>query len=145
MERVTLDFPEAAIIHRHSLSVRITDMNYGRHLGHDALVGLIAEARAQALAALGFPEWDLAGYPSVVADLTVLYQREACFPEVLSIETAVPEPEGKALVVYHRVLNAQDQRVATAKLTLMLVDTAARQTVEVPAEVKRALAHARGL
>ena len=41
MERVKLDFPAEAVIHRHPMTVRVTDMNYGRHLGHDALVSLL--------------------------------------------------------------------------------------------------------
>ena len=48
MERVSQEFPNAAVIHRHPLTVRVTDMNYGRHLGHDALVSLLHEARMQA-------------------------------------------------------------------------------------------------
>ena len=90
MERVTLDFPVDDLIHRHALSVRVTDMNYGRHLGHDALVSLLHEARLQALMSLGFPEWDLEGYPSVVVDLAVQYQSEARFPDALVIETVIP-------------------------------------------------------
>ncbi|UYF98795.1 acyl-CoA thioesterase [Halomonas sp. GD1P12] len=144
MERVTLEFPEAMIVHRHPLSVRITDMNYGRHLAHDAVVTLLAEARAQAFVALSCPEWDMGGYPSVVADLSVTFQREARFPDALVIETAVPDPEGKALVVYHRILNHRQEPVATARVTLLLIDTTARKPVAIPSELTRALDAARG-
>lgn len=44
MERVRLSFPAGDVVHRHPLTVRITDMHYGRHLGHDALVSLLREA-----------------------------------------------------------------------------------------------------
>ena len=64
MERVRLEFPETAIVHRHPLTVRVTDMNYGRHLGHDTLVSLLHEARIQAFAALGLTEWDMGGKES---------------------------------------------------------------------------------
>lgn len=145
MERVKLDFPAEAIIHRHPLTVRITDMNYGRHLGHDALVSLLHEARVQAFAALDLPEWDLHGYPSIVADLAVQYQSEARWPEALVIETAVPEPQGKALTVYQRVLTSDEKRiVATARVNQLLIDMKAGQPVEVPAPVKQALTQARG-
>ncbi|MFG6666903.1 acyl-CoA thioesterase [Halomonas sp. HNIBRBA4712] len=144
MERVTLEFPEAMIVHRHPLSVRITDMNYGRHLAHDAVVTLMAEARAQAFAALGLPEWDIDGYPSVVADLSLIFQREARFPDTLTIETAIPAPEGKALVVFHRILNQQREPVATARVTMLLIDTAVGKPVAVPMALARALDAARG-
>ena len=144
MERVKLDFPTDAVIHHHSVSVRVTDMNYGRHLGHDALVSLLHEARSQALMAVGYPEWDLAGYHSVVADLAVQYQSEARCPDVLVVETAIPDPAGKALSVYHRVLADEGARlVATARLNLLLIDPVENRPVSVPAEVVQALAKAR--
>lgn len=145
MERVKLDFPAEAIIHRHPLTVRVTDMNYGRHLGHDALVSLLHEARAQAFAALDLPEWDMHGYPSLVVDLAVQYQSEARWPEALIIETAVPEPQGKSLTVYQCVLTRDDKRiVATARVNQLLIDLKAGRPVEVPVQVKQALTQARG-
>ena len=143
MERVKLDFPAEAVIHRHSLTVRVTDMNYGRHLGHDALVSLLHEARIQAFAALDLPEWDMHGYPSVVADLAVQYQSEARWPDGLTIATAVLEPQGKALTIYQRIYQADSQQlVATAQINQLLIDLATRP-VEVPEQVKQALSHAR--
>lgn len=144
MERVKLDFPTDSVIHHHSINVRVTDMNYGRHLGHDALVSLLHESRSQALMALGFPEWDIAGYPSVVADLAVQYQSEAVCPDRLVVETAIPDPVGKILCVYHRVLGDEGARlIATARLNLRVMDFAEGRSVAVPAEFVRALSKAR--
>ncbi|WKD27156.1 thioesterase family protein [Halomonas sp. KG2] len=140
MERVTLDFPTAAIIHRHPLTVRVTDMNYGRHLGHDALVSLLHEARVHAFAALGLPEWDMKG---IVADLAVQYQSEARWPDALVIETAVPEPQGKALTVYQRICHAEtDKVVATARVNQLLLDLSSGRPVKVPDDVAQAIARA---
>ncbi len=144
MERVKLEFPAEAVIHRHPLTVRVTDMNYGRHLGHDALISLLHEARIQAFAALGLPEWDMHGHPSVVADLAVQYQNEARWPDALVIATAVPAPQGKALTVYQRVFHADSQQiVATARVNQLLIDLATGRPVDVPQQVMQALADAR--
>ncbi|TVP47218.1 MAG: acyl-CoA thioesterase [Halomonas sp.] len=144
MERVKLDFPAEAVIHRHPLTVRVTDMNYGRHLGHDALVSLLHEGRIQAFASLDLPEWDMHGHPSVVADIAVQYQSEARWPDALVIETAVPEPQGKALTIYQRIYQADSQQiVATARINQLLIDLATGRPVEVPELVKQALANAR--
>ncbi|GHE20701.1 acyl-CoA thioesterase [Halomonas urumqiensis] len=145
MERVRLEFPEARRVHRHPLSVRVSDMNYGGHLGHDALLSLMHEGRKHALAALGFDEWNLAGYPSVVADLAVTYQSEARWPDALVVETAIPVPQGRAICIYHRLLKADDDRVvATARLNLVLVDTSSGRPVSVPEPVRQAIAEAGG-
>lgn len=136
MERVKLDFPEADLRHQHPLTVRITDMNYGRHLGHDAVISLLHEARAQALQALGLSEADMGGYPSVAADIAVQYQAEARFPDALVIDTAIPAPTGKAVTVYHRIRREADARVvATARINMMLIDLETGRPVAVPGEV----------
>lgn len=147
MERVKLDFPAEALIHRHPLAVRVTDMNYGRHLGHDALVSLLHEARLQAFLALDLPEWNMAGYQSIVADLAVQYHNEAHCPDMLVVDTAVPAPQGKALTVYHRVCKqaseqASEQVVATARLNILLIDPALGRPVAVPDAVTQALSGA---
>lgn len=144
MERIKLDFPAEAVIHRHPMTVRVTDMNYGRHLGHDALVSLLHEARMQAFATLDLLEWDMQGYPSLVADLAVQYQSEARWPDALMVATAVPEPQGKALTIYQRVYQADSQQVvATARINQLLIDLASGRPVEIPDQVKQALSHAR--
>jgi len=143
MERVRLSFPEKDVMHRHSLTVRITDMNYGRHLGHDALISLLHEARVAALASRELREWDLGGYPCVAADLAVQYQAEARWPDLLVVETAIPEPGRKAITVYHRLLREADgATVASARINLMLVDPEDGRPVAIPADVRDALAGA---
>jgi acyl-CoA thioesterase FadM len=80
----------------------------------------------------------------VVADLSVQYQREARWPDALIIETAVPEPQGKALTIYQRIYQADSQQVvATARVNKLLIDLATGRPVEVPEPVKLALADAR--
>lgn len=140
MERVRLEFPEDAIVHRQPLSVRITDMNYGRHLGHDAVISLMHEARATALAHCGMSEGDMGGYPCVAADLAVQYQAEARWPDQLVVETAIPVPGRRVIAVFHRIRRVQDgQSVATARVNLMLVDPEAGRSVAVPEVVRAAL------
>ncbi|WP_108445037.1 acyl-CoA thioesterase [Halomonas denitrificans] len=144
MERVRLSFPVDEVMHRHPLTVRITDMNYGRHLGHDALISLLHEARVAALADRRLSEGDLGGFPCVAADLAVQYQAETRWPDALMVETAIPAPARKAISVYHRILREADgATVATARINLMLVDPATGRPVAVPDVVRDALAGAR--
>ncbi|MBS9404711.1 acyl-CoA thioesterase [Halomonas sp. TRM85114] len=146
MERVRLQFPEADLVHRHPLTVRITDMNYGRHLGHDALVSLLHEARTHALRSLDLSEADLGGHASVVADLAVQFQAEARWPDALVVETALPAPRGKAIAAYHRVLREDDGRiVATARLNLLLLDSVSGRPAVVPDALSQAITRAGGV
>ncbi|WP_048305973.1 thioesterase family protein [Halomonas sp. PR-M31] len=133
MERLQLEFPDTDLVHRYPLSVRIGDMNYGRHLGHDAVITLFHESRAQMFVALGFREWDVAGYPSVVADLAVQYRAEAKWPDALEVETAIPPAEGHGFCVYQRLQRPADKRtIAVARLNLVLLDPQAGKPVRIP-------------
>ncbi|MBZ9559322.1 MULTISPECIES: thioesterase family protein [Modicisalibacter] len=144
MERVRLEFPAADGVHRDTFRVRIGDINYGRHLGHDAIVTLLHEARARALAALGVDEADTDGSPSVVADLTVQYRGEARWGDELLAETAVPEADGKGLPVYHRLTRVGDSRlVAVARVTLIWLAPDDGRPVAIPSSLQAALARVR--
>ncbi|MDW5378744.1 thioesterase family protein [Halomonas sp. HP20-15] len=143
MQRLDIEFPQAQCLHRYALAVRISDINYGRHLGHDAIVGLLHEARAQAFEALGHHEWDVAGHPSVVAELAIQYRSESRWGDALTAETAIPPVEGKALTVYQRLVRPADERtVAVARIGLVLLDPEQGRPVDVPASFNDALAAA---
>ena len=55
MPRVKVTLPESFLF-TVELPIRITDLNYGAHLGNDALLSLLHEARVKFLAHLGQPE-----------------------------------------------------------------------------------------
>ena len=58
MARIKLDLP-GRFPFSTELRVRITDVNYGGHMGNDALLGLLHEARVQFLAHYGLSELDI--------------------------------------------------------------------------------------
>ena len=78
------DFPFAA-----ELRVRITDINYGGHMGNDSLLGLLHEARVRFLAHFGLKELDIFGLGLIMADSVIVYKSEAFPGEVLKIAVAV--------------------------------------------------------
>ena len=55
MARIKLVLPEHFSFST-SLPVRITDLNYGGHVGNDAILSLVHEARMQYLKSFGFSE-----------------------------------------------------------------------------------------
>lgn len=144
MERVRLEFPSTDLVHRHQLPVRIGDMNYGRHLAHDAVITLLHEARAHMFEALGFHEWDVLGHPSVVADLAIQYRAEARWPDALAVDSAIPVASGRGFSVYQRLWRLADERtVALARVGVVLLDPAGGEPVELPPAFAEALAKAK--
>ena len=74
MARIKIDFPNN-IIATIKLKVRIGDINYGNHVGNDAFVLLIHEARIQWLQQNGFSEIDAGGAGLIMADLEIEYKK----------------------------------------------------------------------
>ena len=58
MARIKLEVPEN-IHFKTKITLRVSDMNYGGHLGNDAVLSLAHEARVQFLKQFGYSEMDL--------------------------------------------------------------------------------------
>ena len=67
MARVKLTLPDVCHFQT-EVTVRIGDINYGGHLGNDAVLSLAHEARLQYFKSLGYSEIDIEGVGIVLAD-----------------------------------------------------------------------------
>lgn len=131
MARIKLDFPEP-VIFKTQIGLRISDINYGQHLGHDTLVSLLHEGRCQWLAQAGYTEINLDGCGLVVAELAVNYRAEGFYPQELTLELSLGELSAKGAEIYHRLSNAQGDLLAVAKVGLVFFDYQTRRPVTVP-------------
>jgi len=64
MARIKLELPETFSF-RTEITVRITDLNYGGHLGNADTLVLIHEARVRFLKSYGYSEIDIEGYGTI--------------------------------------------------------------------------------
>ncbi|MBN8833495.1 MAG: hypothetical protein ABS68_06090 [Niastella sp. SCN 39-18] len=97
-----------------SLPVRITDLNYGNHVGNDALIALLHEARVQWLAMGGFSELNVGGPGIIMAAIAVQYKAEIFYGDILKIKIAVGEISNSGFQLYYMVTNKSQQEVAKA-------------------------------
>lgn len=138
MPRLHLDLP------RHlpfatTLTVRVTDLNYGGHLGNDRLLSLLHEARFRFLRHHGLSERDCGGSPLVMADARIAYRAEAFAGDELLVALGFAPPERVAVDLCYRVSRPRDGTlVAEARLGLVFLDPGSRRPCAVP-EVVRAL------
>ncbi|WP_244857299.1 acyl-CoA thioesterase [Halorhodospira halophila] len=115
------------------LPVRITDVNYGGHLGNDALVSLLHEARVAFLGHHGFSEGDCGGAGIVVSELEIAYRAEAFYGDVLSIAVGVGAIGRSRADLFYRVERSADAReIARARTTIAFFDYAARRPRRTP-------------
>jgi acyl-CoA thioester hydrolase len=73
------------------IPVRITDMNYGGHLGNDAVLTLLHEARIQFLAQLGYTEMNIDGLGLIITDAAISYKAEIFYGDKITISMALTE------------------------------------------------------
>jgi acyl-CoA thioester hydrolase len=134
MARTRIDLPDSFPFSI-TIPVRITDVNYGGHLGNDAVLGLVHEARIAFLAGQGYTELDVAGAGIIMAEATVLYRAEAFRGDLLKIEAAVGEVTGHGFELLHRITKADGgTEVARVRTGFAFFDYKARKIARVPAE-----------
>ena len=138
MARVHLDLPEQFDFSA-ELSVRISDINYGGHLGNDAVLGLIHEARLRFFRKYGLSELDIGGTGLVVADAVVIYKAEGFYGDMLTIEVAADDLSRCGCDFLYRLTNKKSGReVARAKTGIVFIDYTTRKVVPVPEAFKAA-------
>lgn len=130
MARIQIDFP-TQVQFSTQMTVRITDLNYGNHLGNDSVLSLIHEARVRFLQYLGYSELDLAGVGIIMSDAAIQFKKEAFYGDVLTIEVATGDFSRVAFDIYYR-LKIVDQEIAVAKTGIVCFDYATRKVVAVP-------------
>ncbi len=134
MARVKLIVPEKKIFVT-EITVRITDINYGNHLGNDSLVSIIQEARMQWLATNNFTELNIEGASLIMADLAVEYKAEAFYADKLFIAIAIGEITRVSFELYYEITttrNAKKIVVALAKTGMVCFDYGVKKVVGVP-------------
>ena len=137
MSRVEIRFP--AVSHFSTeLAVRISDINYGNHLGHDRMITMIHEARMLFFRSLGYSELDIEGVGTLIADLAITYQNEAFYGDLLEFDISVQEISRKSCQLYYRVSRVAGDGearslIALAKTGVVFFDFDLRKSSIIPA------------
>lgn len=134
MAKVKIDLP-GQFHFSATIPVRIGDVNYGGHVGNDAIVSILQEARLQYLASLGSTELEFFGTGLIMADLAVTYKGEAFYGDVLTVEVTAGELGSAGFGLFYRITtqrNNKSQPVAEAKTGMVCFDYASRKISRLP-------------
>jgi acyl-CoA thioesterase FadM len=134
MARVKIDLP-TAWLYEIDLPVRITDINYGQHLGNDAFLAMIQEARVRWLHRFGWTELRiLDGVGLIMVDLAIRFKHESVFGDTLTVRLAATEWTDVGFeLTYQAVKQDGGAEVARAQSGLVFFDYRARKLARVPA------------
>jgi len=131
MPRIKLDPPEKYHF-RTEIPVRITDLNYGNHLGNDALLSILHEARVRFLARIGYTETDIDGTGIMMGDAAIIYKVQAFYGDVLEIDLAVTDIAKKSCDIFYRVIKKPEKIVAYAKTCIVFYNLQEQKPVRIP-------------
>jgi acyl-CoA thioester hydrolase len=135
MARVKVDIP-AHIHFETRIPIRITDLNYGGHLGNDALLSILHEARLQLLKHFGYDELQLGGASLIMADVAISYKGEGFYGDTLYIKMAFDELNKYGFDITYHVLNQEGREVARAKTGMLCFNYQERKLTSLPEEVR---------
>lgn len=109
MGRIKLDIPTDYIF-KTEMDIMIGDVNYGGHVGNDAILTLVHEARLRFLANYNYSEKDIEGHGLVMTDAVIVYKNQAFWGDNISIEIAIVDITRIGFDLYYRVTNSRNQK-----------------------------------
>jgi 4-hydroxybenzoyl-CoA thioesterase len=139
MSRIKLELP-AQFPFSTEVEVRIGDINYGQHLGNDAVLSFAHEARIRFLKQHGFTEANVAGAGMLMVDAVVVYKSQSFHGDVLKVEVAVADIGRTGCDFLYRLTNRKDgKEIARVKTGVVFFDYAAGKIHPVPEAFRKAV------
>lgn len=141
MARIKLEMP-ATKLAGIKIPVRISDVNYGGHVGNDAFVSIIHEARLQWLQQKGYSEMNFGGNALILGDLAVEFKKESFYGDIIDVAIYAGELSRVAFELYYQlttVKNGETVLLANAKTGMVCFDYSIKKTVSVSEEAKNIL------
>lgn len=140
MARVKIDLPESFFF-KTEIPVRITDLNYGGHVGNDTILSILHESRMQLFAHLGYrSEVDIEGVGVIMTDVAMVYKSETFYGETLVIELVATDFNKYGFDVVYRVSGKQSGKdIAHAKTGIVCFDYQKRKIAPLPETFKNKL------
>jgi acyl-CoA thioesterase FadM len=137
MPRIKIELP-GKFIFQTEIPIRITDINYGGHLGNDSLLSIIHEARLRFLKHNGYFESNIEGVGIIMIDAGIQYKSEGFYGDELVIEVAVTDFTSIGCDFVYRLSNKNSKKeIALAKTGIVFFDYEKRKTTPVPLQFKK--------
>jgi YbgC/YbaW family acyl-CoA thioester hydrolase len=137
MARIHIELPEKFLFSA-TLVVRVSDLNYGGHVGNDSVLTLMQEARVQFYRKLGFTnETSFEGsVGQIIVDSAVQYKAQSYLWDELSVEVGVGEFTKYGFDMFYRLTNiATGKEVACGKTGIVCFDYSKSKVASIPASL----------
>lgn len=120
------------------IPIRITDINYGNHLGNDSFLSLLHEARVQYLKKAALSELEFGDAGLIMRDAEIQFKGEVFYGDAVKIEVAIAGFSRAGFDMFYRMTHASSERlIATARTGMVCFNYAMKKVVEVPAAARQ--------
>jgi acyl-CoA thioesterase FadM len=137
MERIKINLPETFSFSA-KLLIRITDINYGGHVGNDTFLSLMHEARQQFLLYHNYTELNIAGYGLIIADAAIEYKQELKHLDEIIISVAATNFDKIGFDLFYKIeliKNSEKILAGKAKTGMLCFDYTLKKKTTLPEEV----------
>jgi YbgC/YbaW family acyl-CoA thioester hydrolase len=125
-----------------NIPVRITDVNYGGHVGNDSVLTLLHEARMQFLNHHSFSEMEFSGVSLIMTDVTIEFKKEIFYGDTLEIFVTVSDFSNIGFDVYYKIVkNKEETVVAVARTGMVCYDYTQKKIARVPETISARFAN----
>lgn len=139
MGRIKIELKEPPVFSCR-IPVRITDLNYGGHVGNDTILSIIHEARVQYLASLGYSELDFGGVSLIMGDVAIEFKTELFYDDAVIASISCGDFTAVSFDIVYSLASEKNQRpVAAAKTGMVCFDYKNRKVSRLPAEARQKL------
>ena len=141
MPRIKIELP-ADFSFSATIPIRITDINYGGHVGNDTILSLIHEARVQFLNQYNYSEINCGGVGLIMSDVGIEFKNEVFYGDTISVSVKATEFSRITFEIYYKLEKVKDGKkilVAAAKTGMACFDYTNKKIAAIPEDVKEKL------
>lgn len=132
MTRIEINLPEKFIFST-EIPLRISDINYGGHLGNDSVLSIFQEARIKFLNQFGYSEIDIEGSSIIMTDSAIQYKSQGYYGDILLVEITVGDFQKVTCDFYYRAANkTKGNIIAVGKTGIAFFDYKKNKLTSVP-------------
>ncbi|MBL6729875.1 MAG: thioesterase family protein [Bacteroidia bacterium] len=122
MKRMKIDMP-SRWQYATEIEVRVSDLNYGNHMGNQEFLAYAQESRVRFLAHYGYTELDFGGVSLIQADAAITFSCEGNLGDKVQIELATEVTGSSSFNIYYKFTNlTKSKHMANIRTALVSYD-----------------------
>jgi len=137
MARIRIELPEKFSFST-KIPIRITDINYGGHVGNDTILTLIHEARVQFLKHFGYEELNIEGVSLIMSDAIIEFKNELFYGDNITAFVTANNFTRAGFDLFYK-LARNETNIAFAKTGMICYNYDSKKVVSLPEPVKEKL------